>query len=194
MKNNVLLKRAVHIFYALLLFTSVQAQSTYNRDEVKKYNFELYAMPGIGYVQHNFNGKDSMGAYSGMFVEVLLWSKAHQNDDFGPSHVKVYSKFNLNKSSRSEMGRLFYYSVGIQLSIEKNPQRNFLIPFFGGEIGGITQRELGSTAAFYPEAGIYLLANKNLYINVYAGYMYPVKNIDYLSGYSFQASINFALW
>ena len=85
----------------------------------KKYNYELYAMPGIGYVQYHFAGQDSLGHYSGMFVEYLIWAKSHQNNEFGPSHVKIYTRFNLNKSSRSEMSRMYMYSAGVQLSIEK---------------------------------------------------------------------------
>jgi hypothetical protein len=159
-----------------------------------KYNYELYAMPGVGYVQYQFAGKDSLGTYSGMFVEYLIWSKSHQNNKFGPSHVKVYTKFNLNKSTHAEMGRMYMYSAGVQLSIEKNPRRTFLIPFFGTEIGGISQKQLGTAFTLHPIIGIYALANKNVYLNFYAGYLYPVKKFDYLSGYSLQASINFALW
>lgn len=164
------------------------------KSEYDKYNYELYAMPGIGLMQYNWTGQDSVGTYPGFSVEILLWSKVHQNNDFGPSHVKLYSKLNLNRSKQEGMGRLFYYAMGIQLSIEKNPKRHYLIPFFGGEIGGMSQKQLGTTAVFFPEAGLYLLATKNIYINLYGGYLYPVRNIDYLSGYSLQASINFALW
>ena len=160
----------------------------------KKYNYELYAMPGIGYVQYHFAGQDSLGHYSGMFVEYLIWAKSHQNNEFGPSHVKIYTRFNLNKSSRSEMSRMYMYSAGVQLSIEKNPKRTFLIPFFGTELGGISQKQLGTTFTLNPVMGLYLLANKNVYLNIYASYLYPMKKFDYLSGYSLQASLNFALW
>jgi hypothetical protein len=89
---------------------------------------------------------------------------------------------------------MYVYSAGVQMSIEKNPRRTFLIPFFGTEIGGISQKQLGTALTLFPTLGIHLLANKNIYFNVYAGYMYPVKKYDYLSGYSLQASINFAMW
>jgi len=165
-----------------------------SENEYKKYNYEMYAMPGAGYVFYRFTGHDSIGDYSGMFVEYLIWAKSHQNNDFGPSHVKIYTKFNLNKSTNDEMSRMFIYSAGVQMSIEKNPKRTFLIPFFGTEIGGISQKQLGTALTVFPTIGIHALANKNIYFNVYAGYLYPVKKYDYLSGYSLQASINFAMW
>lgn len=156
--------------------------------------FETYFMPGGGYSFYNFQGSDSIGQFSGFTIDYLLFAKSHQNYDFGPSHVKVYSRLNMNQSSRSGMGSMFVYTAGLQMSIEKNPKRNYLIPYFGMEAGGLSNKILGSTFIFNPIAGVSILATKNVYINVHGGYIYPVNNYDLLTGYNFQATAQFAMW
>ena len=163
----------------------------------KKYDrseFETYFMPGGGYSYYNFAGRDSIGTFSGTTIDYLLYAKSHQNDEFGPSHVRFYARFNLNNSSREGITKMFIYNLGLQMSIEKNPKRNYMIPYFGMEAGGISQRQLGSTIAFYPIAGVHALSTKNIYINLHGGYIYPVNNYDMLQGYCAQATFNFALW
>ncbi len=164
----------------------------------KKYHdrveFETYYMPGVGYSLHQFEGGDSIGNFSGVCVDYLLYGKSHQTDEFGPSHVKVYAKLNLSNSDKEGVSKMLNYGFGLQMSIEKNPKRMFMIPYFGFEVCGISQQKIGTTAAFYPIAGLYAICTKNLYLNLHAGYVYPVNNYDLLSGYYYQASLNFAMW
>lgn len=160
----------------------------------ERMEFETYFMPGAGYSYYHFDGSDSIGSFSGITVDYLLYAKSHQNDDFGPSHVKVYTRLNMNKSTREGVTQMLIYNIGLQMSVEKNPKRNFMIPYFGIEMGGISHRKLGTTLAFYPIGGVHALATKNIYINLQGGYIYPLSNIDLLHGYCAQATFNFALW
>ena len=164
----------------------------------KKYKerleYETYFMPGAGYSFYKPVGADSIGQFSGFTVDYLLYAKSAQDDGFGPSHVRLYAKLNLANSDKDSISTMFIYSLGLQMSIEKNPKRYWLIPYFGFEAGGISHKTLGSTFAFYPLGGLHVIALKNLYINVHGGYVYPVSNFEYLSGYFAQATLNFALW
>lgn len=163
----------------------------------KKYErseFETYFMPGAGYSFYRFLGKDSVGDFSGATIDYLLYAKSHQNDDFGPSHVRVYARFNVNKSTAEGVSQMFVYNLGLQMSVERNPKRNYLIPYFGMEMGGISHKTLGTTMAFYPIGGVHAIATKNIYINLHGGYIYPLSNYDLLHGYCAQATFNFALW
>ena len=84
--------------------------------------------------------------------------------------------------------------MGLDLSLEKNPKRNFLIPYFGLEAGGLTHKSLGTTIQFSPLAGLHVLSTKNLFINLHAGQVYTARNIDMLQGWFAQATVNFSLW
>lgn len=158
-------------------------------------DFETVMMPGLAYNLLIPKAQDSLGNFQGVGVEYLFYGAVVQNDHPGPSHGRFYGRLNLLKSSRKTViNDAFSYTLGVDFSIEKNPKRNFLIPFFGLEVGGITQKQLGTTLQFTPTAGVHILANRNLFIGVQGGYMYPIRNFDYLRGYTAQASINFALW
>ena len=164
----------------------------------KKYrdrlDYETYFMPGAGYSYYSFKGTDSIGNFSGVCIDYLFYAQSHQDDDFGPSHVRFYGKLNINTSDKKDMSSMFIYSLGLQMSLEKNPKRYWLIPYFGFEAGGISQKQLGSTFAFYPIAGVHIFALQNFYLNAHAGYCYPIKNFDLMQGYYAQATFNFALW
>jgi len=171
----------------------------YNGDVVsEKYrdriDYETYFMPGVGYSYYSPEQPDSTGNFSGFTVDYLLYAQSHQDDDFGPSHIRFYAKLNLANSDKADISKLFVYSLGLQMSIEKNPKRYWLIPYFGFEAGGISHKTLGNTFAFYPLAGLHVFATQNFYVNLHGGYCYPVNNFEYLSGYFVQGTVNFALW
>jgi hypothetical protein len=157
-------------------------------------NFETWFMPGLAYTYYQPKSTDSIGYFSGLTVEYLIYAKVEQNDGRGPSHVRWYSKLNILKSSKSDINSMFMYTLGLDLSLEKNPKRSYLIPYFGLEFGGMSQKQFGSTIQFTPTLGIHLLAKKNIFINVHGGYVYPVSNFETLQGWFGQAGLNFALW
>ncbi|MHC1706598.1 MAG: hypothetical protein AB9842_03635 [Bacteroidales bacterium] len=160
----------------------------------EKSNFETAFMPGLSFNMYQPKDKDSAGVFTGFAVEYLLYAKIYQNNKPGPSHVRWYARFNMLNSDKDDISDLFSYSLGLSLSIEKNPGRVFLVPYFGLEFGGLSQRKWGTTAQFTPTVGIHLISQKNLFINFQGGYIYPVSNFDLLKGWIFQSGINFALW
>lgn len=170
-----------------------QAQYEVVQAAFEKMNFETYFMPGLGYTYYKPEA-DSIGSFKGLAVEYLIFAQVHQNDEAGPSHVRLYSKLNILKSDSAHINSMFMYTLGLDLSLEKNPKRTFLIPYFGLEFGGISQKQFGTTMQFTPTLGIHLLSKKNIFINIHAGYVYPISNFEALQGWVGQAGINFAMW
>ncbi|MCS6821323.1 MAG: hypothetical protein NZ551_05570 [Microscillaceae bacterium] len=152
-------------------------------------------MPGLGYGFYFPKAQDSLGFFRGMVVEFLFYADVSQNETTGPSHVRAYGKLHLMNSSKENVKNIFtYYSVGLDMSIERNPKRTFLIPYFGLETGGISNAQLGTSWHFTPILGVHLLSRQNIFINLQGAYLYPVKNFDILQGYMGKLSINFSLW
>jgi hypothetical protein len=160
----------------------------------EKIHFDTYFMPGLAFSVYQPKLSDSTGRFSGLTVEYLIYAHVSQSDDAGPSHVRVYTKLNILKSSKLTVNSLFMYTIGLDMSLEKNPKRTFLIPYFGLELGGMSQKQFGSTLQFTPTFGVHLLSNKNIFINLHGGYVYPLKNFEMLQGWYGQAGVNFALW
>jgi len=157
-------------------------------------SFQTYFMPGLGYTYYQPKASDSLGYFSGLAVEYLIYAKVEQNDDPGPSHARFYAKLNLLRSSKQDIKSMFMYTLGLDLSLEKNPKRTYLIPYFGLEFGGLSQKQLGTTVQFTPIAGVHVLSKKNVFINLHGGYMYPLSNFEMLQGWFGQAGVNFSLW
>jgi len=162
--------------------------------EYDKVNYETWFMPGICYSFYQPDAKDSLGMFSGIAVEYLFYTRENQNDDKGPSHVRWYGKLNILNSDKKSTSPMFSYLLGMDMSIERNPNRSFLIPYFGLEFGGLTHKKMGSTVLFVPTFGLHLFSKKNLYINVNGGYYYPISNLEMLRGWYAQAGVNFSLW
>jgi hypothetical protein len=175
--------KKIAVFLLLLLINLyLIAQDEEDNKKIKDYDFEGVFMPGAGYSFYIPKSQDSLGTFGGFAVEFLVYGKVAQNDNSGPSHIRTYAKLNLMSSSKAGVSDLFLYGVGLDMSIERNPKRNFLIPYFGLELGGISQQKLGTSWQFTPILGVYVLSKQNLFINLQGGYMYPVNNFDMLQG------------
>ncbi len=158
------------------------------------YYFETAMMPGIEFEYYKPFRSDSLGAWSGISVEYLFYGKVHNDDENGPGHFKFYGKLGILENSKSNIPIMLDYSLGMSLSWEKNPKRTWLIPNFGLEAGGFSQKQLGSIFYFTPIAGIQFIALQNLFVGAYAGYRYPLTNFENMRGFIASASIDFSLW
>jgi hypothetical protein len=162
--------------------------------EYDRYNFEGRFMPGIGYGYYHPAKSDSIGDFHGISVKYLFYRDVSQNENSGPSHLTFYGKFCLFNSSQDNVSQVFIYSLGIDLSFEKNPHRNFCIPYFGLEVGGLSQKSYGTTIQFTPTIGLHLLSKKNFTMDLCGGYIYPVRNFEDLAGWYGDLNVNFVLW
>ncbi len=159
-----------------------------------KINFETWFMPGLGYTFYKPKGDDSTGVFNGIAVNYLIFANMAQNNNPGPSHLRLYTKLSIVKSSKKGINDLFCYSIGLSLSFEKNPKRSYLVPFFGLEFGGLSQSQWGTTGQFTPTLGLHIISKRTLFINIQGGYVYPITKFDILQGLFLEFGVNFALW
>jgi len=181
----------------ITLFLLLQPSLIFSGDpELAKSDSEwaTFFMPGA--VAHLYipDNHENIGYFQGLSIEYLLAAWIHKNDNHGPSHGRIYTKVNFMKSSKKGIHDIFYLSLGLDLSIERNPQRNYLIPYFGFEFGNMNQKDFGNVIAITPTFGVHIYSSQSLFINLTGGFVYTSKDIENLRGYTLQLGVNFSLW
>ena len=160
--------------------------------------WESYFMPGLQYSMLSPANRATWGTFHGVSAEILFASWIHRNENRGPSHGRVYLDMDLLRSTKSDKSAAFDLNFGFDLSIERNPYRKFLLPYFGLKTGAFIQKDLekGSVWHLTPLLGVYLYADKNLFINASAGYFLPIsaERFDDLRGLRATVGANFSLW
>lgn len=96
-------------------------------------------------------------------------------------------------SNNSKARDIFFANLGLNLSFEGNTSRQFALPYFGLEIGGLFQRDF-STLHFTPVAGIQVFSTKNLIWTIQGGYQYTTSKFDEYSGATCSSTLNILLW
>lgn len=153
---------------------------------------EAWVMPGGGY-NFYFPSADSLGSFSGFSPEFLIFNSVNQNDYRGPSHIRLYGSISILQSNKAGVANMLKYGLGLNLSVERNPRRNFLIPYFGLEFGGLTQERF-NTLQFTPMGGVFLYYDHRIIVGAFGGYVYPLNEFERLSGAFINTTINFTLW
>jgi Putative Ig domain len=158
-----------------------------------------FVMPGVEYalyVPNDDHPPEKLGIFQGVTVEFCVWCYIHRTDKRGPSHGKIYISFDLLASTEKTSSALFMANVGFDLSLEKNPARRFLIPFFGGEMGIYYQKQTETLGMTLPFAGLHLWASANFQLNLRAGYLLPFTSgrFDQTRGLRANLGFNVAFW
>lgn len=181
-----------YLLIVLLWSAAVNAQSTDPNQE-----WDDYFMPGVGYKFYTPKNSDSLGVYSGISTEFVIYAKARTGPGgsyaYGPSRVKTYGNLSIMKSDKSSAKDIFNVNFGLNLSFEAVAKRKFGIPYFGLELGGMFRRDF-SSLQFTPVAGIQLISNKRMIWTAQAGYNYTIKYFDQYSGLQYSSTVNLLLW
>ncbi len=160
--------------------------------------WDSYFMPGLQYSMLAPASRATWGTFHGVSAEILFASWIHRNENRGPSHGRVYLDMDVLRSSRTERPAAFDLSLGFDLSIERNPYRQFLLPYFGVKTGAFIHKDLdkGSVWHLTPQLGVYLWADKNLFVTGSVGYFLPISasRFDELRGVRATVGLNFSLW
>lgn len=153
---------------------------------------DIFFMPGLSAVAY-FPRGSSQDPFMGGGVQLtpLRWS--HNNDHFGPSQGELFVQASILQSVASE-STLSLFDVGYTLSFERNSSRNFLIPYFGGTLGGLAHRELGDSAYTYQFAGAHFVWHQNFVVSGEGGYQFPFSRVDVVRGPRAQLSAGFSMW
>jgi hypothetical protein len=155
-----------------------------------------FVMPGVGYVLYVPNNTDALGTFHGVSAQFNIWSFIHRNEKRGPSHGRMYIAFDLAASTKTNASALFEAAAGFTLSVEKNPSRRWLIPFFGMELGIFFQKQTETLAIATPILGAYLWSGPNLQLVLNAGYLLPFSSgkFDDVRGFTAGLGAHVALW
>jgi hypothetical protein len=137
--------------------------------------------------------QSDLGAFHGVSLEGLLVDWAAPGDDVGAGFGRVYFAMDLLYSTRG-IGTLESYGGGLAMSLERNPMRDFLIPYYAIEIGGLTHRLTGKEFAVQPFMGFYILAYRRLTLDLAAGYLLTVGHFHELSGLRARAGLTISFW
>jgi hypothetical protein len=151
----------------------------------------IYWMPGIS--GSFFQPSGNLGPFYGAGVQFAPFQWSHNNDNFGPSQGTMILGASLLRSPRST-GTMAIFEVGATASFERNSSRRWMIPYFGGTFGALTQSELGTSAYMYPLVGGHLYWHENLMIDVQGGYHFPFEDVDRLRGPRGELSMRVSMW
>ncbi len=153
-----------------------------------------YLLPGVRYAAFVPVDSASLGILHGVSLELAPITWVHRNQNRGPSHGRVYLTADLLSSTLPDAGLTLVYGAGFSLSIERNPQRRWLIPMYGAELGGIIQPQVGNKFQLTPYAGLHLWSSRNVFVNLNAGYLIAPAELERLRGWKASLGIDLTLW
>lgn len=152
-----------------------------------------FLLPGVGY--SIYSPRDAASTvFHGLNLEVVVAAWIHRNDNRGPSHGRVYINAELLNATGLHVPLMFAYSTGMSLSFERNPQRNWLIPHYGLEVGGIVHHDLGAFFQTTPYAGLHLFSSPNVFLGARLGYRLIPSKVNDLSGVHFGVLADLSIW
>jgi hypothetical protein len=158
-----------------------------------EHNWETFLMPGAQYSLYLPSASGTYGHFQGFSIEILIAAWIHQNENRGPSHGRIYFDIDLLSSPQST-GKVLTYTLGVDLSFERDARRDFAIPFYGVEMGGLYLVTVGNITTINPFAGLHVVAKRNVFINVTGGYLFPISHVDELKGWRVKAGLDFSFW
>jgi hypothetical protein len=192
----------VHRFYGVLGLASVatlaasllaprESAAAPNEALPEPYSASLVpSVMGVFYVPRG----DELGARAGAGAEIVFFTWANHSDNFGPAEGKIrFDVAGLWEPGDSDVWMILYRG-GASLSLERNPRRNWLVPYFSADIGGIHDHSLGGSFFLDPGGGLYVVYVKNFIVDVEAGYLFALADADNLSGFKSHLTVSFALW
>jgi hypothetical protein len=133
--------------------------------------WESWFLPGVQYVAYTLPDAAGVGVLQGLAFELVLVGWVHDTADRGPSHGRIYLDFALLASTKAGQADAVSYALGLELSLERNPARSFLVPVFGVEIGGLQQERLGGVYQTVPFVGAHLWSGRSCFETATAGYV-----------------------
>lgn len=161
---------------------------------------DSFVMPGIEYALYvpsdDLPGAANLGVFQGVTAQFCIWCFIHRTDKRGPSHGKIYVDFDLLAPVTTNASALFMSTIGFSLSLEKNPSRRWLVPFFGAEMGIFYQKQTETLAMAFPFAGAYLFSSANFSLTARVGTLLPFSSERFNQVFGLRAGlgVNVAFW
>jgi len=166
---------------------------------------ESFFMPGVGFSFWLPGNTDRLGVFNGFTIEFLGVRWVHDNEKRGPSHGSIYLDFDVLFSTGAKVpdpiyglkvDPIFMPVLGFDLSIERNPARRFLIPYFGLEGGVMFQQQTGTLGLVLPFAGLHFYSSRNFEVGLKAGYLLPFSSEQFgdVAGLRARLSADLSFW
>jgi hypothetical protein len=130
--------------------------------------------------------------YGGGLEAVTAWSD--NSPAFGPSQGKFRFGAGVLRSTEMDAGTMVMYRGGAQVSFERNASRQFLIPYFAVDIGGLWTKATGSRGFVDGGLGLYVLHRRSLIVDLEVSGVVPFRDPSALGGVRTQLAVSFALW
>jgi hypothetical protein len=153
-----------------------------------------YFAPGLGYAgftpldgpgYHGVRGELTWAGRRNPLVDRRRCRAAPQDYRCDMSHWRLYSMLESGFPSSAHPGTLFAYAVGFTRGLEENPLRDFLVPYFGLEAGGLFSRSLPHLFQITPSLGLNVYTSAPLWIDLGLGLRVVPQRIESLSGAHF---------
>ncbi len=137
---------------------------------------------------------DDAGTWLGGGFEVVALAWSDSSPAFGPSHGKLRFDMGVLRSGRDGAGSMVMYRSGAQVSIERNAARRYLIPYLGGDLGGLWTEGTGKRWFMDFGGGVYLLHRRAFIVDLEAVWLIPFSDPGLMGGLRAQLAVSFALW
>ena len=155
--------------------------------------WEDFFMPGLCYNFLKLSNNDSLKNFYGFSPEFTFYSR-YKSDANGPSIIKSAIKMGILNGEDKKNGILFTLSVATNCSFENKVYRRVFIPYFGVELGYISQKKIGSSFYIQPNLGVHLYSSKRILISAQSNYLYTLKNTQTFQNSSYSIGFNCLLW
>jgi hypothetical protein len=133
-----------------------------------------------------------MGPWIGAGAELVIFMWSSNSDGFGPSQGKI--RLDVAGLASDMAPSMVMYRAGAAVSFEGNASRNFLIPYWGGAIGGFNESKLGGHAFADAELGLYLIYLRRFVLDAEGGFTFPFSDFDKLAGPKTQLTASVSFW
>lgn len=153
-----------------------------------------FLLPGLGYSLYSPRERKVWGDFHGVSLELLLAAWIHRNDNRGPSHGRVYVNAEVLSSTHHGVSLLFSYAAGFSLSLERNPQRTWLVPNYGVDLGGIIHDGIGGHLQTTPYLGLHIYSNPNVFVGGRFGYRLVPSDLERYGGWHASLGADFSVW
>jgi hypothetical protein len=140
-----------------------------------------------------FFPRHAHGAMIGGGVEAVWIAWTSNTTTFGPSHGKISTSVLELAGLRDSAHALTWFTSAL-VSIEKNPSRRFLIPYFGPSIGELLPSFDSHRFFFDATGGVYLYQTPGFAIDARGSYVFALSTSDSLSGPRAELSASLSLW
>jgi hypothetical protein len=114
--------------------------------------------------------------------------------DCHPSLFRFYLNFELLDATSRNEPAVFTYAFGYSGALEAYAERDYLVPFYGLEVGGLWQDEDGQRFAVRPALGLHLWADHRFWVDVSLGERIVPTELSRLSGPSATLSAMLIPW